>query len=288
MTSGATNRTGEGIAAMQGQAKDAPRSGGRALRLGWWVIFIIGITYFILPLLGTLNFSLKSQPFLSAYTGFLQDPKFYTTLGYSFVVGFITIIVSISLMVPTAYWVRLRVPRAKPFVEFITLLPFVIPPIVLVFGLISTYSHPPLPFTHTDIGSTALLTFGYVVLSFPYMYRAVDTGLRSMDIQSLTEAAQSLGAGWIRILITIILPNLRVALLSGAFLTLAIVVGEFTMANFLARPAFAPYLSLLGSNAPYQQAAVALVSFGLTWIAMGFIALLGRGQRNRITVTGTR
>ena len=43
------------------------------------------------------------------------------------------------------------------------------------------------------------------------------------------------------------------ALLSGAFLTLAIVIGEFTIANFLARPAFAPYLSLLGSNEPYQQ-----------------------------------
>ena len=76
------------------------------------------------------------------------------------------------------------------------------------------------------------------MLSFPYMYRAVDTGLRSIDIQSLTEAAQSLGAGWLRILITVILPNLRVALLSGAFLTLAIVIGEFTIANFLARPAF--------------------------------------------------
>ena len=106
------------------------------------------------------------------------------------------------------------------------------------------------------------------------MYRAVDTGLRSIDVQSLTEASQSLGAGWVadprR---QVILPNLRVALLSGAFLTLAIVVGEFTIANFLARPAFGPYLSLLGGNTPYEPAAVALISFGLTWIAMGFIAV---------------
>ncbi|HEY6014783.1 MAG TPA: ABC transporter permease subunit, partial [Candidatus Limnocylindrales bacterium] len=188
----------------------------------------------------------------------------------------------------TAFWVRLKVPRARPAIEFVTLLPFVIPPIVLVFGLISTYSHPPLPFTHTDLGSSALLVAGYVILSFPYMYRAVDTGLRAIDIQSLTEASQSLGAGWLRIMIQVILPNLRVALLSGAFLTLAIVVGEFTMAIFLARPAFAPYLSLLGDSKPYQQAAVALISFALTWIAMGFIALLGRGSRSRITVAGAR
>ena len=76
-----------------------------------------------------------------------------------------------------------------------TLLPFVIPGIVLVFGLIRVYSHPPLPFTHTDIGSTLLLICAYVVLSLPYMYRAVDTGLRAIDIRSLTEAAQSMGAG---------------------------------------------------------------------------------------------
>ena len=137
---------------------------------------------------------------------------------------------SISLLMPTAYWVRLRVPRARPFVEFITLLPFVIPPIILVFGLIQTFSQPPLPLTYTDFGSNVLLVAAYTVLSFPYMYRAIDTGLQATDIRSLTEAAQSLGAGWLRILVFVILPNLRVAILSGAFLTLAIVIGEFTIA----------------------------------------------------------
>ena len=109
---------------------------------------------------------------------------------------------------------------------------------MLVFGLISTYSRPPLPLTNTDIGSTALLVCGYVVLSLPYMYRSVDTGLRAIDIRTLTEAAQSLGGGWFRILVRVILPNLRVALLSGAFLSLAIVVGEFTIATYLARTVF--------------------------------------------------
>lgn len=289
MTSGGTNRVGQGIEAMQVQSLDPPnavRERKSPLRFAWWIIFFAGVLYFFLPLLGTFAFSLRSVPLGSAYTAILSDQKFFTSLGYSFLVGFITIIISISLLVPTAFWVRLRMPRARPFVEFVTLLPFVVPPIVLVFGLISTYSRPPLPFTHTDIGSTALLVCGYVVLSFPYMYRAIDTGLRAMDIQSLTEASLSLGAGWLRILVQVILPNLRVALLSGAFLTLAIVVGEFTIATFLARKVFSVYLSQLGDVAPYQQSAVALVSFGLTWIAMGFIAVLGRGSRSRVAVTG--
>ena len=269
----------------------------RLTRAWWWIVFIVGFLYFFVPLLGTFIFSLGNPlgvgsppPSLEFYGNVLaaSDSGFWSHLAYSFLIGTITIIVSVGLLLPTAFWVRLRVPRARPFVEFVTLLPFVIPPIVLVFGLISTFSHPPLPFTYTDFGSSALLTFAYVVLSFPYMYRAIDTGLRSMDIQSLTEASLSLGAGWLRILVQVILPNLRVALLSGAFLTLAIVVGEFTIATFLARKVFSVYLSGLGDIAPYQQSAVALVSFGLTWIAMGFIAVLGRGSRSRITIAGAR
>jgi putative spermidine/putrescine transport system permease protein len=120
------------------------------------------------------------------------------------------------------------------------------------------------------------------------MYRAVDTGLAAIDVRSLTEAAQSLGAGWPRIILRVIMPNLRVALVSGAFLTLAIVVGEFTIASFLARPAFGPYLSNIGQNKAYEPAALSLISFALTWIAMGVISLLGRGSRQRVQVAGAR
>jgi putative spermidine/putrescine transport system permease protein len=252
----------------------------------WWAIFLLGVTYFLTPLWSTLLFSLQAKPFLAAYTNTLKDPEFFKTLTYSFIIGIITTIVSIGLMVPTAFWVRLRVPRLRRAVEFVTLLPFVIPPVLLVFGLIRTYGSGILPLTNTDIGSSVLLVAAYTVLSFPYMYRAVDTGLRSIDVQSLTEASQALGAGWLRILWTIILPNLRVALLAGAFLTLAIVVGEFTIATFLARPAFGPYLALIGGNKAYEPAAVSLISFGLTWIAMAVIQFIARGSR--VTVAGAR
>ena len=230
--------------------------------------------------------SMRAKPTLSAYTNSFADPRFISSLGYSFAIGLITVSLSIALVVPTAYWVRLRAPRLRPIVEFVTLLPFVIPPVVLVFGLIRAYSRPPLPFTNTDIGSSALLVFAYVVLSLPYMYRAVDSGLRAIDIRTLTEAAQSLGASWFTIIVRIILTNLRVALLSGAFLSLAIVIGEFTMAVYLARPAFGPYLQLLGANRAYEPAAVSLISFGITWLAMIAIAVLGRGSRTRVQIGG--
>jgi putative spermidine/putrescine transport system permease protein len=252
----------------------------------WWFVFLLGFLYFFLPLIGTFAWSMRSQPLFSAYAIVVDDPQFAQTLFYSFLVGIITIVVSSILIVPTAFWVRLRLPRLRPYIEFITLLPFVIPPIILVFGLIRSYSGDPLPLAGTDFGSNVLVVAAYVVLSFPYMYRAVDTGLRAIDVRSLTEASQSLGAGWFTLLWRVIFPNLRVSLLSGAFLTLAIVVGEFTIATFLARPAFGPYISLIGGNKAYEPAAVSLISFGLTWIAMGLLTLVGRSSKQKIQLAG--
>jgi putative spermidine/putrescine transport system permease protein len=263
-------------------------SGPRPTKLVWWLVFVAGVLYFFVPLFATLAFSLREQPMFSAYANVLGDSGFVDSLIYSAAIGVTTIIVSIAIIVPTAYWVRLRLPRLRPVVEFVTLLPFVIPPVILVFGLIRTFSGDPLPLTNTQTGSDLLLVSAYTVLSFPYMYRAVDSGLRAIDVRSLTEASQSLGAGWIRILWEVIFPNLRVSLLSGAFLTLAIVIGEYTIATFLVRPAFGPYLSVLGQSKAYESASVSLISFGLTWIAMGIIALLGRGSRQRVQVVGAR
>ena len=70
--------------------------------------------------------------------------------------------------------------------------------------------------------------------------------------------------------------------LVGAFLSLAIVIGEFTIATFMGRPAFAPYLALVGDSKPYEQAALALISFGITWLAMILGAgLIGAQMRRR-------
>lgn len=277
----------EAFETLQGAADTRPRSRPRG---AWWawIIFLIGATYFIVPLIATLEFSLRPEPATRAYSNVLADRRFFGGLVYSFVVGLITIVISLGIIVPTAYWVRLRLPRLRPVVEFVTLLPFVLPPIVLAYGLIRFYSREPFVLTGTQFGSSALLVAAYVVLSFPYMYRAVDNGLASMDVRVMTEAAQSLGASWLRILWSVIFPNLRTAALSGAFLTLAIVVGEFTIASALARPAFGPYLSLLGRDKIYEPAAVSLISFGLTWLAMIFLALVARGGRTRVQVGGAR
>ncbi|HWQ12950.1 MAG TPA: ABC transporter permease subunit [Roseiflexaceae bacterium] len=249
-----------------------------------WIWIGIGAVYFLVPLAATVQFSLqakKGELSLAAYERVLQDPKFFASFGFSLQTALATILVSALLIVPTAYWVQLRLPRLRPVVEFITLLPFVVPAVVLVFGLARTYVRTPL--TDSRQGLWVLLVGSYVVLSLPYMYRAVDTGLRAINVRTLTEAAQSLGAGWLTILARVIFPNVAVALASGAFVTFAIVMGEFTIAALLAQPAFGPYMNLLASSKVYEPSALAVLSFALTWASIGVIQLLSRGNQHQIT-----
>ncbi len=261
-----------------------------------WFWFILGVLYFVLPLLATFEFSLgmeRDKIGFKAYESAFADSDFWETFGYSCFLAVMTIIMSIILVVPTAYWIRLRLPEARRIVEFITLLPFVIPAIILVFGLIRVYSAPfTIPFTDikimdslttltvgkTHLGTNILIIGGYMVLALPYMYRSVDTGMRTVDVRTLTEAAQSLGASWYTIVVKVILPNVRTALLSGALLTFAIVVGEVVLASFLGVQAFGPYLFLLGQHRAYEPAALTFTTFLITWAAMGIIQLVTGGQ----------
>ena len=253
-------------------------------RLWSWGAFLFGALIFALPLIGMTEFSLKMRRGVysfDAYAKVLGDPRFQETFSYSVLMALFTILFGVLLIVPTAYWVRLKLPRARPFIEFVTLLPLVIPAIVIVFGYIRLYNTSSwLPLTGSATGTNILLMFGYATLALPYMYRSVDTGLRTIDVATLTEAAQSLGAGWITILGRVILPNVMVAVLSGAFLTFAIVIGEFTMAALLDRPAFGPYLQQLGANRAYEPAALAVISFGITWACMGLIQLVTRFSKH--------
>jgi len=99
-----------------------------------------------------------------------------------------------------------------------------------------------------------------------------------MDLKALTEAGMSLGAGWFSLLFRVVLPNLRTSILAAIFLTFATVIGELTLAVLLAWPAFGPYMALVGRDLAYEPAALAILSFALTWGSIGIIQALSRGK----------
>lgn len=254
-----------------------------------WVstlIVIVAAAYFLVPLYATFQFSLqmkRGEWSLAAYESVFSNDVFLSTLLYSTIASLAAIVVGAALVAPTAYWVRLKLPKLRPVVEFVSLLPLIIPPVVLVFGHIRMFgSSSVLPLTTTDLGTNILLVSGYVVLSLPYMYRAIDNGMAAIDIATLTEAAESLGASRLRTIVDVIVPNVRSSIMSGAFLTFSISLGEFVLASLLNRPAFGPYLVQIGQDRAYEPAALAVMTFALTWACMGlmqYYATRKPGQR---------
>jgi len=256
-------------------------------RLVSWIIMVLSAVYFFVPLACTFEFSLRLKRgtySFAAYENVFKDYRFQESFLYSTTLSVATIIFGTFLVMPTAYWVQLKLPRIRPIVEFLTLMPLVIPAIILVFGYIRIYNSSSwLPMTSASWSTNTLLACSYITLALPYMYRAIDTGLQAIDVRTLTEAAESLGARWPSILWGVILPNLRVAIVSSAFLTFATVIGEFTIASLLDRPAFGPYLQLIGANRAYEPSALAIIAFAVTWACMGLIQLFGRGKATKLT-----
>src|ERR687887_2011035 len=158
-------------------------------KIGSWIAIAIGTLYFVVPLIGTFEFSLRmrrGEYSFDAYRVVFADPKFQATFGYSTLMAILTIAVGVFIVVPTSYWIQLRLPKLRPLVEFITLMPLVIPAIVIVFGYLRLYNSSSfLPMTASARATDLLLAFSYDTLSMPYMYRAVDTGMRAIDVRVL-------------------------------------------------------------------------------------------------------
>ncbi|HEY6075781.1 MAG TPA: ABC transporter permease subunit [Gaiella sp.] len=253
------------------------------------VWLLIGAAYFLVPLIATLLFSLKNDQTakcctLANFGGVFDDPEFWKTIRLSFVIALETIAFTLALLVPTVYWVHLKLPRLRPVIGFLALVPFVVAPIILVVGLLDLYRGTPTWFYAEPYG---FLAATYVILAFPYMYFSLDTGFRAIDVHTLTEASQSLGAGWLTTLFRVILPNIKAAALGGSFLTLAIVMGEFTIASLAQFKTFPVHIQYVSQNKPYQAAALTLVAFGITWAAMLALLAVGRG-RGAPTTQGAR
>jgi putative spermidine/putrescine transport system permease protein len=239
--------------------------------------------YFFIPLVATFLFSLKSNATgkcctLASYGWVIHNGDFWHTLKISLLLALETVVISLAIFVPTIYWVHLKVPRLRPVIAFLALIPFVIPPIVLVVGLLDVYRGTPSWFYAQPWG---FLAAAYVILAFPYMFFSLYAGFRSIDVHTLTEASQSLGASWPTTLLKVILPNIRAAALAASFLTLAIVMGEFTIANLAAFNTFPRFLQYVNESQAYPAAALTLMSFALTWGAMLSLLLVGRRRGTR-------
>ncbi len=273
--------------------KDTSRQAGRTMGVGVDRVFLtLVILYLLLPLAVTLVFGLSGGGSFSfsTYQQIFRDRDFSQTLLLSLGLAFSATILSIVLVTPTAYWVQMRLPNVRPLMDVLSLVPFAVPAVLLSLGLVEVYgsSNPIInvaslglvPLLSNDpfniVNTPQLLVCAYVIISLPFVYRPIDNNLRAINTRVLTEAAYSLGSGWWRTFLTIILPNIAPGVISAALLTFSTAMGEFTIASLFGLYTFPIYLDETGQSSPYKAASLSVLSFVLTLICVLAIILLVR------------
>jgi putative spermidine/putrescine transport system permease protein len=234
-----------------------------------WVIMLIAAVYFLLPLYAALRFA-----GLHAFGSVFTQAGFGSSLWLSVKLAAVTWAITMLLMVPTTVYVHLRLPGLRRLLETITILPIVIPPVVLIVGVLQVM---PLALR----SSVWLLAIEYVVLTMPFAYRALDAGLRSIDVKTLTEASGSLGAGWFTTLWRVLLPNIRTALLSATILIVALVLGEFTMASLDLQQTFPVWIVLFDQENAQISVSASIFALVVTWLFLMLITVVATRQSRR-------
>lgn len=247
-----------------------------------WVAVLLATFLFALPLLGMLDFTTQGpggvgrtadtwRTLVDVSTITTDYPALRQGFLASIGLAIVTPLVMLAILVPTMTWVRLRLPGLSRTVEFICLLPLTVPAIVLVVGLTPVYA-----WVYYFVGSSTLwLSLAYVVLVLPYAYRSLDAGLRAIDVRTLSEAARSLGASWFTVMRRVVLPNLRSAVLSASFLSVALVLGEFTIASLFSKKNLQVAMYELGKSDAKISVAVGLVSLVFAFVVLFAMSFVG-------------
>lgn len=250
------------------------------------IMLILVMLYLLVPLGAALWFGLLDP---TSFPRIFSDPDFSQTFFTSLELATASTILAVVLVTPTAYWVQLRIPQARPLMDVLTLIPFAMPAIILAVGLVQEFNGTVSPLINflslglvpalnnlNIVNTPPLLVCAYVIISLPFVYRPIDNNLRAINTSVLTEAAYSLGSGWWRTFLTVILPNIMPGVISAALLTFSVVMGEFTIAQLFSIYTFPIFLNNVGQNDPHRAALLSILSFIITLICVLGIILFAR------------
>ena len=268
----------------------SPARNRRPHRGAWgrWIILAVAAVYFIGPLLVAFLFTVQNHntnttthkriggPFtLNAYTSIFAkaatgQQSFASSFRISITLAVLTILLTLAVMLPTMLLLHLRFTKVRPVVEILSLFPLVFPPVVLVVGVSDTKSWMQNNFHGWSVhllnnyllseNVPLLLVFLYTMLSLPFVFRALDAGIRSIDSRTLVEASRNLGAGWFTTLFRVLIPCLRTAIVNATFLCFALVMGEYTIASILLFHPFPVWLVNLPTTSGQVQSATSVLS----------------------------
>lgn len=161
-----------------------------------------------------------------------METEFLTTMTLTFELAAVTTVILLLIGIPLAAFLAFSKTRFKSIAETIVSMPLVLPPSVLGFYLLLTFS--PASFIGEFLTSHGIrlafsfegLVIGSVLFSLPFMVHPIQSALSQVP-RSIFEASYTLGKSKIETMIRVILPTIRHGLISGIVLAFAHTVGEF-------------------------------------------------------------
>lgn len=209
---------------------------------------IFYLVFFGWPLVQMLWSSIWSDGFtLIGYAEFFTDPVYWWVLGYTMLIGVVTLFLTLGIGYPVAYWlVGLNRTWTVVLMAFV-LIPFWSSGLVRTYawlvilgrqGLVNTtlmqlgVIAEPMPFlgTHTAV----LVGLTYYLL--PYMILCLFSVMNNID-RNLMLAARNLGATPIRAFFAIFVPLTKPGVFAGSFLVFMLAVGMYITPALLGGPA---------------------------------------------------
>ncbi|CAP15599.2 ABC transporter permease subunit [Halobacterium salinarum] len=165
------------------------------------------------------------------------------------------VLINLVVGVPIAYAVARYGFRGDEWVNAISVLPLV-PGVILGVAFLRAYP---------DLSGTSVgLIVGYSLLKAPFMVMAVRSEFESMPLRRLEESARSLGASWPRTFFTVIVPNARSGIVSGAIICWTLAAAEFNFSYVVWAKGTQPLALFLQrhiSNSSFTKAAAAVSMF---------------------------
>jgi len=237
-----------------------------------YLVIFIGIGFFALPIYASTIFAFQRSDgsfSIDPLSKAGENEELMESLLLTLNIAAGTVILTLLLLVPTVAYIHLVIPHARGWIEFLTLTPLVIPPIVQGVGYL--YSMP------TQLKATPYaLIFAYVILALPFSYRSLDAAFASLDIRTLYDASTSLGANFITVMRKVLIPNVLPGIFSAVFLTIALVLGEFAYASLLLWDTFPTVLAVAGMSGASTAVALSVLSLVGVWLLLNAITLLSK------------
>jgi putative spermidine/putrescine transport system permease protein len=265
-------------------------NGGRLLR----ILFFAAIALYIaIPMVAVLLYSLStrwtSHILPDGYTlahwrnalgeRRMQEAIFRTTWMALAVLAF-----DVAVVVPAVYWQRVRNPRIRVFAELSAAIPFVLPFVVIAFGILRLAGR----YTPTLLGTPWIILLGHAAIAFPFLYWAIDGAMAAANIVRLNEAAQVCGATPLQTLRHVVFPNIGTGLATGGMLVFATSFGEFALVQLLAGARFENVslysLELLQRTTSdvNKLAVLTVITFVVLFAVSVGVVFMNRGQATRL------